>query len=79
MKPRNHPEWSAYLADRHILEAAIAADAWVEREEWAGQDVLVWREKRRDGSPGATRRRLLKPVSIKRQNAAEGQMASRRI
>ena len=26
------------------------------------QDALVWRERRRDGSPGATRRRLLKPV-----------------
>ena len=64
MTLRNHPEWSAYLADRHILELAIDAGAWVEREEWAGQDVLVWREKRRDGSPGATRRRLLKPVSI---------------
>jgi len=25
--------------------------------------VLVWRKKRRDGSPGATRRRLLAPVS----------------
>ena len=49
--------------DRHILEAqAIDAGAWVEREEWTGQDVLVWREKRRDGSPGATRRRLLTPV-----------------
>ena len=61
----DHPEWSANLADRHILEAAIAADAWVEREEWTGQDVLVWRVKRRDGSPGATRRRLLKKFKVK--------------
>ena len=65
MTPRNHPEWSAYLANRHILEAAIAVDAWVEHEESTGQDVLVWREKRLDGSPGATRRRLLKPVTAK--------------
>ena len=58
----DHPQWRAYLADRHILEPAIAAGAWVEREESTGQDVLVWCEKRRDGSPGATRRRLLTPV-----------------
>ena len=58
----DHPEWSAYLADRHILEPAIAAGAWVVLEDGTGQDVLVWREKRRDGSPGATRRRLLTPV-----------------
>ena len=61
----NHPEWLAYLAGRHILRSAIAARAWVERDDQARQDVLVWRETRRDGSPGATRRRLLKPVSIK--------------
>ena len=60
-----HPEWSAYLAGRHILDPAITAGVWVEREESTGQNVLVWREKRRDGSPGATRRRLLKPVFIK--------------
>ena len=59
---QDHPQGSANLADRHILEPAIAAGAWVEREESTGQDVLVWREKRRDGSPGATRRRLLTPV-----------------
>ena len=68
---QDHPEWSANLADRHILEPAIAAGAWVEREEWAGQNVLVWREKRRDGSPGATRRRLLKPVSINGEKQAK--------
>ena len=62
---QDHPLWSAYLASRHILEAAIAADAWVEREERTGQNVLVWREKRRDGSPGATRRRLLKKFKVK--------------
>ena len=61
----DHPQWSANLADRHILESAITADAWVEREEWTGQDVLVWRVKRRDGSPGATRRRLLKKFKVK--------------
>ena len=61
---QDHPLWSAYLADRHILEEATAAAAWVEREDWTRQDVLVWREKRRDGGPGATRRRLLKQVSI---------------
>ena len=60
---QDHPLWSAYLADRHILEEATAA-AWVEREDWTRQDVLVWREKRRDGGPGATRRRLLKQVSV---------------
>ena len=58
----DHPPWRAYLTDRHILEPAIAAGAWVEHEAGTGQDVLVWREKRRDGSPGATRRRLLTPV-----------------
>ena len=60
---QDHPEWSAYLANRHILAPAIAAGAWVEREEGAGQDVLVWREKRQDGNPGATRRRLLEQVT----------------
>ena len=59
----DHPQWRDYLHSRHILEPAIAAGAWVEREAYTGQDVLVWREKRRDGSPGATRRRLLPSVS----------------
>ena len=68
---QDHPEWSAYLADRHILESAIAARAWVERDDQARQDVLVWRETRRDGSPGATRRRLLKPVSINGEKQAK--------
>ena len=67
----DHPQWSAYLAGRHILEAAIAVDAWVEREEWTGRDVLVWREKRRDGSPGATRRRLLKKLTVKDKRQAK--------
>ena len=62
---QDHPQWSARLADRHILEPVIAAEAWVEREERTGQNVLVWREKRRDGSPGATRRRLLKKFKVK--------------
>ena len=31
---QDHPLWSAYLADRHILEEATAAGAWVEREDW---------------------------------------------
>ena len=61
----DHPEWSAYLASRHILEPAIAAESWVEREERTGQNVLVWRARRRDGNPGATRRRLLKKLTAK--------------
>ena len=36
----------------------------MEREDWAGQDVLVWHGTRRNGSPGATRRRLPKQVTI---------------
>ena len=40
-----------------------AYGALVERETYTRQDVLVWREKRRDGSLGATRRRLLPQVS----------------
>ena len=59
---QDHPQGRAYLVDRHIFESAITAGVWVEREESTGQDVLVSREKRRDGSPGATRRRLLTPV-----------------
>ena len=68
---QDHPEWSTYLADRHILDPAIAAGAWIERDQYARQDVLVWREKRRDGSPGATRRRLLKPVSLNGKKEAK--------
>ena len=67
----DHPQWREYLDSRHILQPAIAADAWVERDKYARQDVLVWREKRRDGSPGATRRRLLKPFSKKGQEQAK--------
>ena len=63
-KIQEHPQWREYLDSRHILEPTIAAGAWVEHENHTGQDVLVWREKRRDGGPGATRRRLLKQVSI---------------
>ena len=59
----DHPQWRENLAKRHILEAVIKAGAWVEWDQEAQQDVLVWREKRRDGSPGATRRRLLQPIS----------------
>ncbi|MCY3781161.1 MAG: hypothetical protein OXG78_12685 [Chloroflexi bacterium] len=59
----DHPQWRDYLAKRRILEPVIAAGGWVERESYTGQNVLVWREKRRDGSLGATRRRLLAPVS----------------
>ena len=62
---QDHPQWSAYLTDRHILEPAIAAGAWVERDDQTRLYVLVWREKRRDGSPGATRRRLLKKFKVK--------------
>ena len=46
-----------------LLEPTVAAGAWVEHEPRTGQDVLVWRENRRDGSPGATRRRLQKQIS----------------
>ena len=67
----DHPAWSAYLASRHILEPAIAAEAWVEREERTGQDVLVWRARRRDGSLGATRRRLLKKLKVKGKKQAK--------
>ena len=56
---QDHPEWSVYLRDRRILKAAIVAGGWLERDNQSGQDVLVWCEKRRDGSPGATRRRVL--------------------
>ena len=62
-KIQEHPQWREYLDSRHILEPTIAAGAWVEHENHTGQDVLVWREKRRDGSAGATRRRLLQLVS----------------
>ena len=55
----DHPEWRAYLESRCILEPVIAAGTWVEWDSYARQDALVWREKRRDGGPGATRRRLL--------------------
>ena len=60
---QDHRQWREYLHSRHVLEPAIAAGAWVERETYSGQDVLVWRENRRDGSAGATRRRLLPSVS----------------
>ena len=62
---QDHPGWSAYLSQCRILEPAIVAKAWVEHEEWSRQDVLVWRTRRRDGSPGATRHRLLKAVKVK--------------
>ena len=61
----DHPQWRAYLEDRHILESAITAGDWVERDDQTRLYVLVWREKRRDGSPGATRRRLLKKFKVK--------------
>jgi len=70
-KIEDHPAWSAYLSQRRILEPAIVADAWIEREEWTGQDVLVWRTRRRDGSPGAARRRLLKRVKTKGKKQAK--------
>lgn len=56
---QDHPHWRQYLDSRHVLESAIAAGAWVEYEQSTEQEVLVWREKRRAGDPGATRRRLL--------------------
>ena len=67
----DHPDWSAYLSKRRILEPAIAAGAWIEREEWTGQDVLVWRTRRRNGRPGAARRRLIKTVKVKGKKQAK--------
>ena len=43
----------------------------MEHDKHAGQNVLVWCEKRRDGSPGATRRRLLKPVTLNGKKQAK--------
>ena len=71
LRIQEHPEWSVNLADRCVLEPTVTADLWVERDKWAGQDVLVWREKRRDGSPGAAHRCLLKSFSRKGQKAAK--------
>ena len=68
---QDHPEWSAYLESRRILDQAIAAGYWVEYEKWTGQYVLVSREKFLDGSPGRTRRRLLELVSIKGEEQAK--------
>ena len=77
---QDHPTWSAYLAQRHVLDQAIASHAWIERDKQSGQDVLVWQEKRRDGSPGASRRRLLKQVTIngKKQAKARWQFAGQK-
>ena len=60
---QNHPQWSAYLSQRHILEPVIAAGIWVERDKSLRRDALVLREKRRDGSPGAVRLRFLPSAS----------------
>lgn len=61
----DHPEWFAYLTERHILIPAIAAGAWVEYSDYYGRYCLVWHEKRRDGSRGARRRRFIDPPVIK--------------
>ena len=60
------------VSQRRILEAAIVAEAWLEHEESSRQEVLVWRARRRDGSPGATRRRQLKPVNVKVELTNDG-------
>ncbi|MCY3780011.1 MAG: toprim domain-containing protein [Chloroflexi bacterium] len=60
----DHPQWRAYLAKRHVLEAAVAAGAWVEHSDYYGRHCLVWQEKRRDGSRGARRRRFINPPVI---------------
>ncbi len=59
----DHPQWREHLESRHILEAVIEAGIQVERDPKVGQDALVLREKRRDGSPGAVRLRFLPSVS----------------
>ena len=56
---QDHPECSAYLAGRHILEQAIEAGARIEYNDYYGRNCLVWHEKREDGSPGARRRRFI--------------------
>ena len=61
---QDHAQWHEYLRSRHILEAAMAAGAWVEHSDYYGRNCLVWREKRRDGSPGARRRRFINPPVI---------------
>ena len=62
---QDHPQLSAYLAGRRILKQAIAAGFWVEYSDYYGKDCLAWHEKRRDGSPGARRRRFIDPPVIK--------------
>ena len=59
----DHPQWRDHLDSRHILEAVIEAGIQVERDPKTGQDALVLREKRRDGSPGAVRLRFLPSAS----------------
>ena len=49
---QDHPEWSAYVADRHILEEAIDAGAKIEYSDYYGRYCLAWHEKLRDGSRG---------------------------
>ncbi len=61
---QDHAEWSAYLDSRYILEAAVAAGAWVEYNDHYRRNCLVWHEKRRDGSRGARRRRFIDPPVI---------------
>ncbi len=63
-RPADHPQWRKYLQSRHVLEAAIAAGAWVEHSEYCGRNCLVWYEKRRDGRRGARRRRFINPPVI---------------
>lgn len=71
----DHPQWRDYLGKRRILEPVIAAGTWVERETYTGQDILVWREKRRDGSLGAT---PSAGANLRQRQGAQGQMANPR-
>ena len=45
--------WRQYLSGRHVLSAALAAGAFVDKGE------LVWHEKLPDGSTGAKKRRVV--------------------
>ncbi len=46
-------DWRRNLSGRHVLNAALAAGAFVDRSE------LVWHEKLPDGSTGAQKRRVM--------------------
>ena len=62
---QDHAQWLTYLTKRRIAEQAVAAGAWIEYSDYYGRYCLCWHEKRRDGSPGARRRRFIDPPTIK--------------